>query len=165
MGNLNSGNSTQRSILRICCNLRYHTWEEAQDVIKVFNSLPTTIRNNLRRELSTTGEISWKIQGFNFLGTENSWGILLYYAPALLTNTQTPGQPRNLRGIELALIAMEKCFAASRKHIQERKGNGVFTADISNIAGYAKTNAEDLLRAQIVVNPIGEDCKLTFKLE
>ncbi len=60
LGSLTSSDPTQRAILRICCNLRYHTWAEAQDVIKVFNKLPAEVKNNLRKELGNTGEISAK---------------------------------------------------------------------------------------------------------
>jgi hypothetical protein len=89
----------------------------------------------------------------------------LYYAPALLTNTQAPGKPRNLRGIELALIAMHRCFLVARKYISERKGSGVFTAEISSVANFAK-KLEDLEKNYtITVNPIGEDCKLVIKLD
>jgi hypothetical protein len=55
LGSLDSSHSTQRAILRICCNLRYHTPEEAADVMKVYNSLPQDVKYNLRKELSVTG--------------------------------------------------------------------------------------------------------------
>lgn len=87
---------------------------------------------------------------------------MLIYAPQLLVNTQikTPGK----RGIELGLIAINKCYLVCREHIKDRKGSGVFVADINGVAGVAK-NAEDLSKAKIDLNLDGENCKLTAVLE
>jgi hypothetical protein len=102
------------------------------------------------------------------LGIDDGWAILLYYAPALLLNCQSalrkPGEAPNVRAIELGMIAMNKCYIEARKHIKDRKGNGVFTADIADIAALART-PDNILKASIVVNPVGEDSKLSARFD
>ena len=155
MSFLDSTRPTEKAALRICCNLRFHTKEEAATVVAAIDNLPRDVWNNLRKELCITG-------------IDDGWAILLYYAPALLLNCQSalrkPGEAPNVRAIELGMIAMNKCYIEARKHIKDRKGNGVFTADIADIAALAKT-PDNILRASIVVNPVGEDSKLSARFD
>jgi hypothetical protein len=100
---------TQRALLRICCNLRYHTKEQAQAVIDAYEKIPKDTWAILRKELCVTG-------------ADDGWAILLYYAPALLLNCQSalvkPGEPPSVAGIEMGLKAMAKCFIAARAWIK-----------------------------------------------
>jgi len=146
---------TQRALLRVCCNLRYHTKEQAQAVIAAYEQIPRDTWNILRKELCVTG-------------IDDGWAILLYYAPALLLNCQSalakPGEPPNQEAIKIGLIAMSKCFISARAHIKGRKGNGPFTADIADIATVAKV-PDNLLKINYELNAIGEDGKIVGKYE
>jgi len=146
---------TQRALLRVCCNLRYHTKEQAQVVIAAYEQVPHETWNILRRELCVTG-------------LDDGWAILLYYAPALLLNCQSsfakPNEPPNVEAIKIGLIAMSKCFISARRHIKDRKSNGAFTADIADIATVAK-NPLNLDKINYELQPIGEDGKIVGKYE
>ena len=66
---------TQRALLRLCCNLRYHNAVQSAAIVQAYTTLPDGIWNSLRKELCTTG-------------VDDGIAILLYYAPALLLNCQ-----------------------------------------------------------------------------
>ncbi len=138
-------------------------------MVAAYEALPRDTWNILRKELCVTG-------------IDDGWAILLYYAPALLLNCQSamckPGDPPNVDAIKMGLAAMAKCFTCARKHIkvihecsklsltllQNRKGNGAFTADIADIATVAK-NPLNLEKINYELQPIGEDGKIVGKYE
>lgn len=147
---------TQKCLIRICCLLRYHSKEQAQKVVEASELLSRETFATLRREMCTAG-------------IDDGWGILLYYAPALLLNLQAtfgakPTDPPHVGAIQIGMETLVKCYNRAREWIKDRKGSGVFTADIADIATIAK-NPEQLHKISYVLNPIGEDGKIVGKIE
>mmetsp|Transcript_24901 Transcript_24901/g.34862 ORF Transcript_24901/g.34862 Transcript_24901/m.34862 type:complete len:503 (+) Transcript_24901:94-1602(+) len=148
---------TQRALCRICCMLRLHTKAEAEKVIGAYQNLPHDTWVLLRKELNTTG-------------IDDGWAILLYYAPALLLNVNAAKKeelksPDTLfvEAVEGGMKILAKCFAAAREHIKDRRGNGVFTADIADVANKVK-NPKNWIVMDYQVSAIGEDSKIIGKL-
>jgi len=141
---------TERSLLRICCLLRYHTKDQAKAVISAYEKLDVHDWHILRQELCTTG-------------IDDGQAILLYYAPALFLNCQSamskPGEPPNAEAIRIGMNAMLECFKCARGHIKNRPGNGHFTADIAEIANIAK-DPKKLSKVVCSISAIGEDGKI-----
>ena len=62
------------------------------------------------------------------------------------------------------MVALHRCFLVAREHIKNRKGNGVFTADIADIANLGKT-PDNMAKAKFILNPVGEDGKITARFD
>jgi hypothetical protein len=138
-----------RALLRIAMMLKISENLEIQDLNKAYDSLSTKDQTILTKEM-------------NVNGTNDGFGILLYYSPALLLNivsaTKIPNSEIDrIESFQIGLKILARLYQESRRVIAERSGNGVFTVLISDVAELGKINPRALLEKKFTVEVVGND--------
>jgi hypothetical protein len=144
--NLDIGKKEERAIARLVAMLRISDMAGFIRLKTVFASLPTNAKAILTKEL-------------NVNGTNDGFGTLLYYSPALLANAVGGAKNSNISSevaLEAGLLTLARLYQDARLLIKSRQGNGVFTVLISKIAEMAK-NPNDLLFKPIEIDMVGQD--------
>jgi len=148
----------QRGLYRIFCQLRLQTAADARKVVEVMQSIDPVIIARLLEEMNVTG-------------LEGKHAILLYYSPALLLNLQAKLQTQqekeakqlNPTALGIGLLTLDKLYRVCRDYIVQRSGNGVFTANIADVAAAATQAPESLLSAAFAVMAVGTDGKVVVQ--
>jgi hypothetical protein len=124
-------NETDRALTRIACMLRSFDLESGKKIRSVFSTLPANIQSLLTQELNRNG-------------VDNGWASLLYYSPAALANAQAAFKEQQdpewfEKGLEVGLLAFGRAFHEGMVATKGRKGSGVYTLMVSDLAVQAKT--------------------------
>ncbi len=143
------------AVARITCMIRLAIPEEAETVAQVFANLPDETRKLLEQELTTTG-------------IHDNTAILLYYAPALLTNirkaVERSGDANALQtSTELGLQVLAHAYQQVRETIPKRIGNGVYTADIADLAKKASEDPQILLTRPFIITSFESGSKIAIQ--
>ncbi len=150
--------SMGRAAARVACMLRLHGKEDepkVAQIVKVINSLEDSTRKNLIRELDTSG-------------IEGETAIMLYYAPAILANTETALKKQNdpqsfEHAVVLGLETFTSLYQQARERIKDRKGkSGLYTVMCSDVAALAGKDPNSLLRTRMFLQDEGDDAKIVL---
>jgi hypothetical protein len=143
----------QRALLRLLTLSRSAQLPQAQLVVNVFKALPKNARAILTAELNVDGD-------------HDGWGILPYYAPALISNALgSLGEVGRQKAFETTFLSLARVLQESRlqlAHLQKRApngsrpANGVLTVNVENLAQYVlsqsyKENPDSLADFDVVL--------------
>lgn len=119
--------SVERAILRLLTLRRTTTREQAEELYEVFLGLPANARAILVSEL-------------NVDGTDDGWGTLPYYAPALINNAlvslfKTPGG--SIEALRTVFLSLARVFQEARIQLKNRQSSGIYTVNVESLAKFA----------------------------
>ncbi len=145
--------SVERVILRLLTLRRTTTREQAEELYEVFINLPANARAILVSEL-------------NVDGTDDGWGTLPYYAPALISNalgslSNTPGG--SVVALRTVFLSLARVFQEARIQLKNRQsGGGIYTVNVESLAKFAlsdeyKNNPDTLLNLHYELFQNGSD--------
>lgn len=150
--NLSIATAHDRALLRLLTLRRTTSLEQAEEMAKVFASLPANARAILISEL-------------NVDAVSDGWGILPYYAPALIVNAigSLSATPHGSEAaVRTTLLALARIFQEGRILLKGREGNDVLTVNVEQLAKYTltdeyKANPDSLLNQEYELYRHSED--------
>ncbi len=144
--------SVERAVLRLLTLRRTTTREQAEELYEVFINLPANARAILVSEL-------------NVDGTDDGWGTLPYYAPALISNalgslSNTPGG--SVVALRTVFLSLARVFQEARIQLRNRQSSGIYTVNVESLAKFAlsdeyKNNPDTLLNLHYELFQNGSD--------
>jgi len=125
-------NNEMRAVVRLCCNARLYSPQDAQLVLDTFNRLPAACKTILTEEL-------------NVSGMDNKKGILLYYAPQTLVNliTNKSGEAKAL-GLTRGFEVLARLYMEARIHLKEQNSPGIYPLFIAPVSTAAAKDPDML---------------------
>lgn len=138
------------SAIKLCNMLRTSDPKKAQIVLQILQSQEPNVRAILEQELTATG-------------IDDDKAILLYYAPATMTNAINYFKNNNsenpiVDGLNVVLPAFARIYSQTRANIaKESYTPNVTTVMISEIAKKAGENPIDLTKSNIELHKVGND--------
>lgn len=138
------------STIKLCNMLRTSDPKKAQIVLQTLQSQEPNVRAILEQELTATG-------------IDDDKAILLYYAPATMTNAITYFKNNNsanpiVDGLNIVLPTFARIYSQTRANLAKKDDiPNVTTVMISNIAKKAGENPNELLTSNIEFQSVGDD--------
>ncbi len=138
-------------LARLCGMMRItNTWQ-AVALQAVVTNLPEQTRNVLKKALNKTG-------------IDDGTALLAYYSPAFLRNINLASNPNNFsEAITVGLTTLANTIQIARRHIVDRKENGVCTLFIHDIATAAKNGSDGLKDVRVGVRKKGKDLEAVIE--
>ncbi len=147
---LDINNPSDKAITRLCCMLRYDSPQQAIQVKKVFNNLPKNTKAILETELNKNG-------------VDDGYGILIYYAPAILVNLQKKMENNSVKALELWFKTLARIYQEARILLKKRKWNGIYTVMASDIAIMLSKTPKNIDKFELNLKSIWNDAKISLK--
>ena len=138
------------SAIKLCNMLRTSDPKKAQMVLQTLQRQEPNVRAILEKELTATG-------------IEDDNAILLYYAPATMTNAITYFKNNNsenpiVDGLNVVLPTFARIYSQTRANLaKESNVPNVTTVMISEIAKKAGENPSELAKSNIELQGVGND--------
>jgi len=139
-----------KAVVKLCNMLRISEPSKAQEVLEAFRQQPLNTKAILQKELNATG-----MDGDN--------AILLYYAPATLTNalgyfTKNGGESPIKESLNIVLPAFARLYSQTRANLADQVSvQDVTTVMISEVAKMAGANPNDLNNSNLTFQQVGSD--------
>ncbi len=138
--------SRDHAIARLACMRRCETLDQFKQVQEVFARLPDDIQELFISELNKTGI--------------TDHGILLYYAPAVLTNACAAFKQNPSEGLTLGLHSLADILYQARANLKPTK-TGVCTIDCAVLAEKIK-NPEEFKQYVIELDIVGTNAQVVI---
>lgn len=138
------------SAIKLCNMLRTSDPKKAQMVLQTLQSQEPNVRAILEKELTATG-----------IKDDNA--ILLYYAPATMTNAITYFKNNNAKnlivdGLNVVLPTFARIYSQTRANLAKQNNNpNVTTVMISEIAKKAGEDPNELTKSNIELQSVSSD--------
>lgn len=138
------------STIKLCNMLRTSDPKKAQIVLQTLQSQEPNVRAILEQELTATG-------------IDDDKAILLYYAPATMTNAITYFKNNNsanpiVDGLNIVLPTFARIYSQTRANLAKKDdAPNVTTVMISEIAKKAGENPNELSKSNIELQSVGND--------
>ena len=138
------------STIKLCNMLRTSDPKKAQIVLQTLQNQEPNVRAILEQELTATG-------------LDDDKAILLYYAPATMTNAITYFKNNNsanpiVDGLNIVLPTFARIYSQTRGNLAKKNdAPNVTTVMISEIAKKAGENPNELSKSNIELQSVGND--------
>lgn len=138
------------SAIKLCNMLRTSDPQKAQIILETLQNQEPNVKAILEKELTATG-------------IDGDTGILLYYAPATMTNAikyfkENKSENPIVDALNMVLPAFARIYSQTRANVAKRKNTpGVITVMISDIAEKAKENPNELAKSDFELQSVGDD--------
>jgi len=137
-----------RAMARVALLSRAMSSDAAAKASQVFNSLPKNEREVLISELNRNG-------------FGDGHASLLYYFPAMIDNARK-GTKDSDEGLRIGLQAAARVFSQARtEYLKGKKGSGVYTVNIKQLADLALEKPRELNRMRFEFKPVGDGADVT----
>ena len=146
---LNNNDESSYAVTRICNMMRISDKKLAQEMLFAFQNQELNVRAILEKELNMTGI--------------DDKGILLYYAPAMLSNAWNSFKEKSIKDyFDFMLPILANIYIQARSYVSKIDANPVTTFMISDIAKEVNDPFK-LMNKKFVFKQIGKDFEVTCK--